>query len=59
MLEKERKIMLSYVAKTDDTVEKRTPYQRNSVKWIHRFHNLQRQDAGSHCFITFLIYPGL
>ena len=32
MLEKERKIMLSYVAKTDDTVEKRTSYQRNSVK---------------------------
>ena len=56
MLIKERKNN-SYVAKNDDTGEKRKSYQRNTIILIYRFHNLQRQYAGTHCFIAFFNYP--
>ena len=56
MLKKERKNN-SYVAKNDNTGEKRKRYQRNTIILIYRFHNLQRQDAGSHGFIAFFNYP--
>ena len=55
MLQKEEKNV--YVAKNDDTGEKRKPYQSNPVIWIYRFHNLQRRDALSYYFVTFLNYP--
>ena len=48
-----------YVAKSGDTGEKRKPYQRISIISIYCFNNLQRKDAGSHCFATFFNNPRL
>ena len=42
----------AHVAKNGDTGEKRKPYQRNPIVWIQCFHNIERQNEHTQCFIV-------
>ena len=45
----------AYVAKNGDTGENRKPYQSNPVKRIYCFHNHQKQNAHTQCFIVVVV----
>ena len=42
----------AHVAKNGDTGEKRKPYRRNPVIWMQCFHNIERQNAHTQCFVV-------